>query len=314
MRLALAATLLVSAACDMKLNRGPHLPPAPGEDQSRVHGGIEIAAKDPPKLALPLPPAPVQYTEDRYPASPDPRVEPIRSGNSREDSVERAIALAAGSSGTDDSRIPPEVSRLGPEAVAAYEDLLPPAKTNDAKGLYLRGYQLKGESPEEAIVLFKQVVAHSPPTSEWNKKAREQIASLKRADKEPPDSADTVPPQEIQKLGNKAVAEYRDLLFHIRRARDAGMPFFRATSSAGETMDYATDESAAKWIVTHPSGRNSLQTTRDETEDLARAQEAVETDPRTASHFFWQVAAFTPYDAPQHITADRYLRTLPAVR
>jgi hypothetical protein len=113
MRVAFAAAVLACCACEVKLNRGPHLPNAP-EDSDRAHGGIEIAAKDPPKSVLPLPPPPVQYAEEKY----------------------AGAGMADPSQYLMKDPVPPEVRRLGDDAVAAYLDLLAqaePVKLQNAK-------------------------------------------------------------------------------------------------------------------------------------------------------------------------------------
>ncbi len=51
---------------------------------------------------------------------------------------------------------------------------------NESKQIYLRAYQLKGESPEDAIVLFKQVLAMTPKDDEYHEKAKNQIESLQK--------------------------------------------------------------------------------------------------------------------------------------
>jgi tetratricopeptide (TPR) repeat protein len=47
-----------------------------------------------------------------------------------------------------------------------------------AKEVYLRAYQQKDTSPDEAIKLFKDVIAMTPKDDEYHEKAKKQIESL----------------------------------------------------------------------------------------------------------------------------------------
>lgn len=49
-----------------------------------------------------------------------------------------------------------------------------------AKELYLRGYQLKDSSPEEAVQFFKQVMLMTPKGDEFHEKAKSQLDKLKQ--------------------------------------------------------------------------------------------------------------------------------------
>lgn len=49
-----------------------------------------------------------------------------------------------------------------------------------AKDLFLRGYQMKEQNPDEAGVFFKQVVQMTPPDDEFHSKAKHQLEILKQ--------------------------------------------------------------------------------------------------------------------------------------
>ena len=61
---------------------------------------------------------------------------------------------------------------------------LPPSLINEgrsqARESYLRGYQLKESSPDEAIRLFKDVMNMTPPDDETHQKAKSRIAELQK--------------------------------------------------------------------------------------------------------------------------------------
>ena len=49
---------------------------------------------------------------------------------------------------------------------------------NQAKDVYLRGYQLMETNPDEAIRLFKEVMNMTPSDDEYNQKAKARMAEL----------------------------------------------------------------------------------------------------------------------------------------
>ena len=49
-----------------------------------------------------------------------------------------------------------------------------------AKDLFLRGYQMKEQNPDEAAVFFKQVLAMTPSEDEFHQKAKRQLDALKQ--------------------------------------------------------------------------------------------------------------------------------------
>ena len=51
---------------------------------------------------------------------------------------------------------------------------------NQAREIYLRGYQLKESSPDEAIRLFKDVMNMTPPDDENHQKAKSRVTELQR--------------------------------------------------------------------------------------------------------------------------------------
>ncbi len=51
---------------------------------------------------------------------------------------------------------------------------------NQAREIYLRGYQLKESNPDEAIRLFKDVMNMTPPDDENHQKARSRVAELQK--------------------------------------------------------------------------------------------------------------------------------------
>ena len=51
---------------------------------------------------------------------------------------------------------------------------------NQAREIYLRGYQLKESNPDEAIKLFKDVMNMTPPDDENHQKARSRVAELQK--------------------------------------------------------------------------------------------------------------------------------------
>jgi len=118
--------------------------------------------------------------DDRFPAAPDPRVEPATSLNLSQ-ALERTNE--GGRRGVVDERefmlndaspaepIPPEVRRLGEEAVAAYEDQRDAARQS-AHEEFLRAYVLRDEDPKRALAMFRHVEAITPVDSELHEKAK----------------------------------------------------------------------------------------------------------------------------------------------
>lgn len=51
---------------------------------------------------------------------------------------------------------------------------------SQAKDVYLRGYQLKETSPDEAIKLFKDVMTMTPPDDEYHQKAKARVTELQK--------------------------------------------------------------------------------------------------------------------------------------
>jgi hypothetical protein len=51
---------------------------------------------------------------------------------------------------------------------------------NQAREIYLRGYQLKDSSPDEAIRLFKDVMNMTPSDDDNHQKAKSRIAELQK--------------------------------------------------------------------------------------------------------------------------------------
>lgn len=51
---------------------------------------------------------------------------------------------------------------------------------NQAREIYLRGYQLKESNPDEAIRLFKEVISMTPPDDENHQKAKSRVSELQR--------------------------------------------------------------------------------------------------------------------------------------
>ncbi|MFT3707471.1 MAG: FHA domain-containing protein [Archangium sp.] len=51
---------------------------------------------------------------------------------------------------------------------------------NQAREVYLRGYQLKESSPDEAVKLFKDVMNMTPPDDETHQKAKSRIAEIQK--------------------------------------------------------------------------------------------------------------------------------------
>jgi hypothetical protein len=49
---------------------------------------------------------------------------------------------------------------------------------NQAKDVYLRGYQLKDNSPDEAAKLFKDVLNMTPSDDEYHQKADARLSEL----------------------------------------------------------------------------------------------------------------------------------------
>lgn len=51
---------------------------------------------------------------------------------------------------------------------------------NQAKDIYLRAYQLKNHSEEEAVKLFKEVLSMTPADDEYHQKARDRLADMQK--------------------------------------------------------------------------------------------------------------------------------------
>jgi hypothetical protein len=116
-------------------------------------------------------------------ATPDPRVE-VPTTNDAAD-IARALDAPRGEADptqymlnnlvTENSLgdpVPPEVRRLGDEAVASYLDSLEVGALNE----YVRAYSLRNEDPKRALAMFRRVEARTAAGTELHAKAKEQSA------------------------------------------------------------------------------------------------------------------------------------------